>query len=351
MSAGSHVVTRKPAKNVAVRATRPRAGVVGAGLMGRCHAKAITRAGASVTAFADVDGSSASSLASNYGAQSFTNVEEMLDRVDLDVLHICTPLSTHNAIADLAIDAGLHLIIEKPATSTAFDLRQLLDRAAERAVLLCPVHQFTFQDGVLKAVRYLPRIGELVHLEGVFCSAGGTDLSSDGLDQLVADILPHPLSLMQMFLPARLPESEWLTVRPRDGELRAVCETSGVSLSILISTSGRPTVCSFQVVGTRGTIHLDLFHGFAFVQPGTVSKTRKMIYPFDFALRRLSAATANLSRRALRGESAYPGLQRFVKAFYDAVQGKARPPISPEDAVTTAVVRDVLIRRTRLAAG
>lgn len=67
-------------------------------------------------------------------------------------------------------------------------------------------------DGVFKASELLPRIGRLVHMEGTLCSAGGAGLVSAGttnqtpLDEIVRDILPHPLSLMQAFLPNGLSE-------------------------------------------------------------------------------------------------------------------------------------------------
>lgn len=324
-----------------------RAGIVGAGLMGRWHAQAIRNAGARVAAISDPNLDAARRLAARYGtARSYAKVEQMLEEVDLDVLHICTPLTTHQEIAGRGINAGLHLVIEKPITPTAVEAARLYDQAAARGVRICPVHQFIFQDSVLKAKKLLPRIGRLVHLGANTCSAGGAGSDPAQLDVIVTDVLPHPLSLMQVFLSGGLPEGGWKTARPDHGELRVTGEAAGTSLSIFISMNARPTTCSFQIVGTEGTLHLDLFHGYAFMERGRVSKTRKVLHPFDLSVRSFSAAAVNLCRRAFSGERAYPGLQRLVSSYYQAVKMENESPISREDALAVAYVRDHLVDET-----
>lgn len=106
-------------------------------------------------------------------------------------------------------------------------------------------------------------------------------------------------------------------MRPGHRELRAVCEMSGITLSIFISMNGRPTECSFKLIGTDGTIHVDMFHGYSFIEPGKVSRLRKAIHPFDLSIRRLSAATVNLGQRFIQWEPAYPDLSMLGFArFY-----------------------------------
>ncbi len=317
--------------------------------MGRWHADAAHKCGGRVTAIMDPDLDRAARLSSRYpNARGFSNVETMLGEVDLNVLHICSPGPTHNMLASLAIDARLHLLIEKPITQTAEEAAQLLKRGANRGLLVCPVHQFIFQDGVLKAKTLLPRIGRLVHIDATICSAGGAGLTSERLDLIVSDVLPHPLSLMQVFLSRDLSAERWLTIRPADGELRVSGDVAGVTFSFFISMNARPTTNSFRLVGTEGTIHLDLFHGYAFMEPGQVSRNRKIIHPFEFSLRNLSAAAINLGQRAIRREPAYPGLRRLVSSFYDALQTSSQCPIPPEDTILIAEIRDHLIRTAGL---
>jgi predicted dehydrogenase len=336
-------IEAKVADRVAARARPIRAAIVGAGLMGRWHAQAIEKAGGNIIAVVDLDPARARRLASRFHASSFSSVEQLLSEVELDVLHICSPASTHQDIGELAINSGLNLVVEKPVTPTVRGTVRLYEQAARRGVLVCPVHQFVFQNGVLKAQELLPRIGRLLHLGVTICSAGGDGLAPDQLDSIAADILPHPLSLLQRFLPGELPEEDWVMARPRHGELRVSGEAMGATLSIFVSMNARPTICDFQIVGTEGTIYLNLFHGYAYLEPGRVSRTRKIMHPFEHSLRNLSAAAINLGRRALRRELAYPGLQRLISEFYSAVQTGGPSPISAEEAVAIARVRDRLL--------
>jgi len=326
-----------------------RAVIVGGGLMGRWHAAGIRKARGSLLGVVDVDERMAGELAGRYPpAESFSDFETLLGRIAFDIVHVCTPVDTHQHLAKRALEAGVNVLIEKPATPQRSDTERLLELAAARGVLVCPVHQFAFQDGVMKARARLPRIGQLVHLEATFCSAGGVGLADELQNAVLADILPHPLSLMQEFLPgAALPEN-WLTIKPQVGELRALAEMSGVTLSIFISMQARPTVCALQILGTRGAIHIDLFHGYTFLESGAVSKVTKVLRPFDLAARRFGAATVNLGRRLLAGETAYPGLQRLIASFYEAVRTNGPSPISEEKTIGVARAREVLIERAAL---
>lgn len=323
-----------------------RAGIVGAGLMGYWHAHALAKSGGEVSAVADFDVERAKNLAAKHrNARAFSGVEEMLASQNLDVLHICSSTESHRAIAETAILSGVHLLVEKPVAATADETVALYELAAEYKTLLCPVHQFAFQDGAADAASLLPKIGELVHLEANICSAGGAGLKNEKLDLTAIDILPHPLSLMQKFLTGGISGVEWNVSRLAAGELRIAGQAGKASLSIFISMNSRPTVNSFRIYGTNGTIHLDLFHGFSTLEPGGASKSKKLLRPFNFAMRSFSAATLNLAKRTLKREAAYPGLRRLINEFYTAVNRGAEPPISPRQAIEIAKIRDDVIRR------
>ena len=318
--------------------------------MGRWHADAVARAGGAVVAVADVDAASAQRLAARHGgAVPYETLEAMLAQARLDVLHVCTPLGTHEAVALQGIGAGVHLLVEKPLAPSAAQARHLYEQAQARGVLLCPVLQFNFQDGVRRARAWWPRLGHLVHMEATVRSAGAAGKSDAQRDAILADVLPHPLSLIETFLPGGLSGGAgWHAAHPAPGELHAVGRAAGCALSIRISMNGRPTACAFQIVGTEGMIELNLFHGYAVFHPGAVSRARKVAAPFGQALRGLAAASLNLSRRAVRREPAYPGLRPLVRAFYGAVRTGGPAPLAPELVLAAAAERDRLVERAEL---
>jgi predicted dehydrogenase len=321
-----------------------RAGVVGAGLMGRWHAHAINKAGGRLVGIADLNERTAERLASRYSpSRPYESVEALIGGGELEVLHVCSPLDTHKRVAELALEAGVHLIIEKPLTQTAPDAEALFNRAADRGLLVCPVHQFVFQDGVAEAARLLPTIGRVVDVSATLVSAGGEGLIVEQQNQLVVDILPHPLSLMRFLLPANYSELHWSAFCPASGELRATGTAEALTISIFISLNARPPANVMKISGTEGTIHLNLFHGYALVESGAATRLRKATRPFEYSIKNLSAAAVNLSRRAVRQEPAYPGLQQLVNSFYRAVRGVGPTPISAQDALAVAQTRDLLI--------
>ena len=327
-----------------------RAAIAGAGLMGFWHARNIVRVGGEVVAICDIDDGAARRLASRFkSARSSNRLEETLERDRIDILHICTPLSSHFELASAALSRGIHVLIEKPMTPNCAETERLYKLAAAHKVLLCPVHQFPFQRGVQSAFEQFARIGQLRHFEATFCSAGGAGRGGEELDEIVAEILPHPLSLMELFAPGSLREKRWLVTRPVCGEFRATLTTGDICFSILISMNSRPTVSALRLLGITGTIHIDLFHGFCVIEPGTVSRWRKTIHPFDFSLQMLVAAGINMMGRATTSELAYPGLRTLIQQFYKAIGSGSKSPIERDRAIEIAAARDLLAEKSRVA--
>ncbi len=318
---------------------RARAAIVGAGVMGRWHADASRRAGADVAAVVDADARRAAALATRYrGCRPVAALADALDLVD--VVHVCTPTESHEALAREALEADRHVLVEKPLTDNATAAEALIELARSRRRLICPVHQFLFQDGTRAAFRQLEALGPLHHVDVRMCSAGGAGADPETRDQIAQEILPHPLALLARLLPQSLDAFDWSVRHPELGELRALGEADRVTAAIVISMNGRPNVNRVDLIARRGTIHLDWFHGFSTVHRGGVSGVHKLTRPFSFAASTTAAAGANLIRRALRWEPAYPGLRALVAVFYDAVRGTAGSPISDDETLAVARASD-----------
>jgi hypothetical protein len=88
-----------------------------------------------------------------------------------------------------------------------------------------------------------------------------------------------------------------------------------------------------------------MFHGYAFLESGKVSRTHKILHPFSFSASKFISAAVNLSRRIIQRESAYPGLYKMINSFYRSVRTHSKCPISSEDTLAVAIVRDKLLKR------
>jgi predicted dehydrogenase len=321
-----------------------RALVAGAGLMGTWHAHAIRRSGATLAGVVDVDPVRASTLAARYGrARPFERLNEALKALRPDIVHVCTPLDSHAPLARAALEAGCHVIVEKPLTATAPETQELLMLAAETQRLLVPVHQFIWQRGALQVADRLPVIGPILHLEIGAASAGASAGPEAAADAVTADILPHFLALTRRFLGVALAEQRWSVEKPRPGEWSVTGRCGTVLVHYLLSMAARPTFAELRLLGSQGSARLDLFHGFALMERGAVSRGAKIARPFGVASQSLLAAAGNLARRAVERELAYPGLTELIRRVHQAASGTARNPIPPEETLDVARTRDVLV--------
>jgi predicted dehydrogenase len=326
---------------------RMRGIVVGAGLMGGWHAQAVRRTGRTVAAIVDDDLSRAQAVARRYGARAARTLAEVFrDGTQAGtVVHICTPPASHHALAAIALEAGCHAIVEKPLAGSADEVATLLAHAHRVQRLLVPVHQYLFQAGVRDATRALPSLGAPLHVDTVVCTAGAEGRSDADRDRLVIEVLPHGLSLVARLVHPAVDEVDWLALRPRAGELRVAGTVAGATVGIVVSTHGRPTRSGMTIVCERGTVALDFYHGYATVVRGRATRGFKIAHPFVAAAQVLWSATVNLGGRALRAETAYPGLRELVRRTYDAAERGGAAPVAKEEVLAVARALDAVRQR------
>ena len=106
--------------------------VIGAGEMGRKHAAHWREAGSRVVAVHDAALERARALANAVGCEASASAQEALSRVDVDVVSVCTPTYLHAGHTVSALNAGKHVLCEKPAALTLADA-QAMRRAAQRS--------------------------------------------------------------------------------------------------------------------------------------------------------------------------------------------------------------------------
>lgn len=314
--------------------------VVGAGLMGRWHAFEAVRAGGRLVGVVDPESHRARRLADRHGGRetrTFTSLREALGEVEADAVHVCSPGGTHVELVERALEAGANVLVEKPVAPTPEATASLVDRARDAGRILCPVFQFLFQRGVRQFLTAGRPVGTVRHVDFTALSAGAVGGDPGAVAR---EILPHPLSLLGRMVGEGLDGLSWRAVEPVPGEVRILAYDGGITASILISMSGRPTRNYMRVSGDRGTARFNLYHGYSVVSPaGRPSRVRKASAPFLLAGSELLAAGWNLFLRAVRLQPAYPGLRELVEAFQGAVVGDGCAPISPDELLRVARIR------------
>jgi len=325
--------------------TRLKVGIAGAGLMGHWHAKFLQNSNADLVAVFDKNPEKSRKLCAGFknAPSMVVSMEDMQARFEPDVVHICTPLESHFDIAMQALQSGSHVVVEKPLTSTAPETRQLIELANQRGLTICPVHQMAFQRGVQHTQSALSGLGDILEMRFTSCSAGGTGVEGDGLNAIVQEIVSHPLSIMQALKPdISLNSDSWQGINPRPGDLQLIGIADGIAVDISISMNARPTRCEMELFCSEGRVYLNLFHGYCVVEKGKVSRLQKLLQPFKYSAKEFLLAGNNAVRRAMGGELAYPGLNRFLDEFYRSLGSSAASPVSPDHALEVAIARDEL---------
>ncbi len=113
-----------------------RAGIIGLGFIGEIHARAARAAGGSLAAVADASPDRTAETAQRLGAAwGAPSAEALVTSPDVDVVHICTPNHLHASLARMALEAGKHVICEKPLATNRADAEDLVATAHAAGVV------------------------------------------------------------------------------------------------------------------------------------------------------------------------------------------------------------------------
>jgi len=147
-------------------------GIVGAGRIGAKRAAAVaSSATARLVAFADADPGRAGKLASDYGCAAPGGWEAMVERHDLDAIVVATPHRWLAPISKAALDAGRHVLAEKPLARNAGEAAPLVAAAQARGRVLQTGFNHRYHPALAEAHR-LAAAGEIGRLLHIRCRYG-----------------------------------------------------------------------------------------------------------------------------------------------------------------------------------
>jgi predicted dehydrogenase len=166
-----------------------RAAVIGAGYLGNFHAqKYAALDGVDLVAVVDVDERRARAVAQRVGGVAHADYREVLGAVD--IASVVVPTDAHYEVARACLDAGIHILVEKPVTRTVEEARDLVQRAARGALVFQVGHLERFNPAI-QAVR--DRITRPLFIESdrlATFKPRGTDVN------VVLDLMIHDIDLI-----------------------------------------------------------------------------------------------------------------------------------------------------------
>jgi predicted dehydrogenase len=127
-----------------------------------------------------------------------SKVSKLLEDPTVDAVLIATPVSTHYALALAALEAGKHVLVEKPLAGSSEEASHLLEVALDRELVLMPGHTFLYSPPVT-LIHDLIRSGELGEI--YFISTSRVNLGIHQPDvSVVWDLGPHDFSILRFWL-------------------------------------------------------------------------------------------------------------------------------------------------------
>lgn len=180
-----------------------RVGIVGYGYWGPNLARCFSEAeGCRLVAIADQSPAARARAGRRFpGAVLAADWTELVRHPDVDAVAVATPVRSHFPVAEAALRAGKHVLVEKPITSTREEAERLIDLAAARRLVLQVDHTFCYTPAVRK-LRDLVSSGALGDLYYYISNRMNLGLFQSDVD-VIWDLAVHDVAILDHCLGAR----------------------------------------------------------------------------------------------------------------------------------------------------
>jgi predicted dehydrogenase len=329
-----------------------KAALIGAGQIARQHLACLkTLPGVELAAICDLSRATAEAAAERYGVGAwFTDHRAMLQKARPDVVHITTPPTSHFRLAMDSFEAGAHVIVEKPATSTFAELEALVRRAQKAGRQLIEDHNYIFNRAPQEILGRIKsgQFGAVTHVEVLICldilgPSGFADPNSPHPALMlaggaIADFLPHLASLAHFFVgPHRIAQTVWTKRKPSllpFDEFRGLVDAERGTAALGFSSNSQPDAFWLRVYGERMQATTNLFETrLTFDGPRNVPKPLRPFFSGLEEGKTIRRAALTTLLRKFRGPGTYEGLWELLARSYRALAEGSALPVAPGDVL------------------
>ena len=325
-------------------------GIIGAGYVSAHHLRALKSVSSvQVVGIADLDLARAKAAAKAFNLPcAYGSIEELLAS-GVDVVHVLTPPAFHAALSIQALQAGTHVLVEKPMAETPEQCEQMMAAASSSGRTLGVVHSARLDPIVLRGVEIVRRggIGEVLSIDFHRSSdyppwPGGGKLPPQYRQGSYPfqDLGVHGLAIAEAFLgeikSAEIDfRSTGLDINLLFDEWTATVDCARGQARLYLSWNVRPIRSQVIVHGTRGVMQIDCLLQTCYVTrllPGP-----KFASPVICSMRNAAASLYEVPRNVLRFITGRlpgaPGIHRNVRDFYLALEDGSAVPVTPEEGL------------------
>lgn len=231
--------------------------IIGRGSMGAAHARAYARLGLGGEVRYVVATTSDGGLEDAPGAEVVTDVRRALDDPAVEVVSVCTPTTTHLEYALAALEAGKHVLLEKPMALRAEDARRIAAAAAEAPTVLMVAQVVRFFAGYRRVRKAIDanRIGQVVAVRAhrmIGAPPAGWWWDAERSGGPVVDLGVHDFDQLGCYLGEPVAVRA-VGVQAAAGPIETTVEYAGGGIGQVLSYAAAPAFAtSLEVVGDAG---------------------------------------------------------------------------------------------------
>ena len=314
-------------------AGRPlRAAVIGLGMMGRAHVRVWDEMvdGVELVAVADTDPGAVREAITGRGARGYPDQASMLAAEDLDLVSVVVPTSLHLSTALAALDAGSHVLVEKPIAATRGEAEQMIAAARSAGRMLTVGHIERFNPAIRELRRRLAA-GELGRIFEIRATRLGPFPARIRDVGVVVDLAPHDLDVMRYLLgsdPIRLyAETEQRIHTDHEDLFVGLLKFANGAVGVLDINWLTPTKQrTLTVTGERGMYTADYL-------------AQQLVFYPNPASDGLVEEGSRVEREIERREPLAIELDEFARAARDG----GVPPVDPHEAMVALLLARAMV--------
>jgi predicted dehydrogenase len=283
----------------------------------------------------------------------YPELDRMLRDAAPDVVHVVTPPRTHRDLSIQAMNAGCHVLVEKPMAVDSREAEEMIAAARAGAVKVSVCHNFLFERSMLRARRLVSEgaVGEIVSIDAFWrIKRGGPDdryAAGGWIHELPGgvfhEVAPHPLYLVTELLeePRIVSTLVKSAGAPDEAptELRVQLEGKSALGSVAVSVRSEPHQAFVRIHGTRASLQVDLASHVVIRARGKGSgRIAKLVTNLDQSGQLLAGTFANAARVAA-GRMTF-GHENLIRRFYDSLESGDEPPVTAEQGRAIVALLD-----------
>ena len=338
-------------------------GIVGCGLNSDYHINFVkSYPGAEIVGIVDRDSEKARECATRYGISGiFSSIKELVEKANLDVIHILTPPQTHFVLAKEAMEFGCHVLVEKPLGLNYEEAKSLYDVAERKGLKLCTMHNHFFDPCMSKAHVLIQegQLGKVINVESYYGMNTRVPAFRDypapnvlpwlyslpgGVYQ---DFMPHPLYVLLEYTgnPVEIKVMQQTHgVLPQDmpDEIRVLIKGEKAFGTLTFSFAARPHLHFVRIYGTKSMVEVDINTMTTIAHPvsSLPKAAQKATYNLAASWQLFKSTTANVVN-FIRGKlKPYQGMKILIHKFYEAIEKNTKIPVTKEQALLVIKTMD-----------